>query len=173
MALHRLFTPAAPESTSNQAENKENTDVFKILVVDDTDVIRRIIIRQLTLHLQNLKVPYDISEAINGKIAVDRVEDTLRSANTDFDIIIMDCEMPELKGPDATQQIRSRENKLRTDEKSYIVTCSTGWKEPYEGADAVLAKQPLDLSGLRHVVDERLHFKEERLHHSLRAVSCA
>lgn len=59
------------------------------------------------LYLQFLKVAgADVTLECNGAAAVDAVSKAMRRNKPPFDAIVMDFEMPELDGLDATQKIR-------------------------------------------------------------------
>ncbi|MFM7469520.1 MAG: response regulator [Vampirovibrionales bacterium] len=74
----------------------------KVLVVDDSNVMRKVIIRELTkLGIE----PSNITEAANGQEACDQV------AAGKFDLILMDWNMPVMLGIDAVKQIRASGNK--------------------------------------------------------------
>ena len=66
----------------------------KILVVDDEDIIRE----SLTYILR--KENYEVEEASNGKIALEKVKET------SFDLVITDIEMPEMKGVELLEEIK-------------------------------------------------------------------
>jgi two-component system, sensor histidine kinase SagS len=67
-----------------------------ILLVEDNDVVRGVTIGVLrALGYSN------ITAAVNGSEAVKAC------AGAEFDLILMDCEMPVLNGFDATRQIRA------------------------------------------------------------------
>ncbi|MCP5325780.1 MAG: response regulator [Oceanospirillaceae bacterium] len=67
----------------------------RVLVVDDTD-INRIVLQD---YLQGLGL--EVAEAANGLVAVDLCQQQT------FDVVLMDCLMPEMDGYEATRQIRS------------------------------------------------------------------
>jgi CheY-like chemotaxis protein len=77
------------------ADNKRN-----ILIVDDFDDTR------LLLRTWLEKKGYRVAEAENGNEAVTKAE------GGEFDLIIMDVEMPELDGLSATRKIRQITNSM-------------------------------------------------------------
>jgi len=93
-------------SASMAAESTRNVSLFssssvrpalrKVLVVDDSPPIRRLLYRVLT------KKGACVEVACHGQEAVDMMS----AAGRDFGCVLMDFEMPVLKGPDATQKIR-------------------------------------------------------------------
>lgn len=66
----------------------------KILVVDDEDIIRE----SLSYILRKEK--YDVDEAPNGKIALEKVKES------SYDLVITDIEMPEMKGIELLDEIK-------------------------------------------------------------------
>lgn len=70
----------------------------KVLLVEDNMMNRFIACRSLEF------LGFDITEAENGLIAVNAVKET------DFDLILMDIQMPEMNGLEATQVIRNELN---------------------------------------------------------------
>ena len=99
-------TPNAAPATSNMgvsAEILEQTKSMKVLVVDDSKTLRRILIRELnSIGIAN------ISEAGDGNEAVER----LRVES--FDLMLLDMEMPELDGLGVLKVVKS------TPELSYL-----------------------------------------------------
>jgi CheY-like chemotaxis protein len=75
---------------------KKNTaEKIKVLVVED------IALNQLLIKIILLDFGYDVTIAANGKIAIENLQ-----ANK-YDIILMDLQMPEMNGFEATKHIRT------------------------------------------------------------------
>ncbi|WP_367773767.1 ATP-binding protein [Flavobacterium sp. WC2421] len=70
------------------------TNKIKVLVVED------MILNQLLLKIILLDFGYEIEVADNGKIAVEKLQ------NNTYDIVLMDLQMPEMNGFEATTHIR-------------------------------------------------------------------
>ena len=88
----------------------------KVLIAEDSSVIQTLTSK--ILEAQN----YDISKVKNGRQVLELLNDE------DFDLILMDLNMPELDGMECTRQIRSMSN----EEKSSIpIIAITGNAENY------------------------------------------
>lgn len=70
---------------------------IKVLIVDDI-VVNRILIKEIIK-----KITTNYVEASNGKQAVD-----LLIEHDDFDVVLMDIEMPVMNGIEATKYIREK-----------------------------------------------------------------
>lgn len=73
-----------------------------ILVVEDNDINQRVVQEYLK------QMGYRVTLVSNGQRAVDI------TASQDFDLVLMDCQMPIMDGYEATELIRKREAKTQT-----------------------------------------------------------
>jgi len=69
----------------------------RVLVVEDNPVNKRVVVRRLETS------GYSVVVASNGHEALDAL------AKADFDLVLMDCQMPEMDGYTATAEVRRRE----------------------------------------------------------------
>jgi two-component system, sensor histidine kinase len=102
-------TPAvAPEpEAALPAASPESTAALdrpiRILLVEDNAINRRVASAQLE------RAGYDVQIAVDGRDALERIEDP-----EGYDLILMDCRMPELDGYQATARIRARADDIAT-----------------------------------------------------------
>lgn len=82
-----------------QADERKLYSGKRILVVEDIKINQMLITKVLEKH------DLEVEIADNGKIAVDMMH-----KNT-YDLVFMDCQMPEMDGFEATQEIRKYESK--------------------------------------------------------------
>jgi CheY-like chemotaxis protein len=90
--------------------------------------------------LREITDKLNITEAEDGKDAVNKVANHIQRTGQSFNLIIMDYKMPELNGASATAAIRQLEAKLTPSQHSIILTWSTSLHAAYPQADDWLPK---------------------------------
>ncbi|MDH3590751.1 MAG: ATP-binding protein, partial [Planctomycetota bacterium] len=96
--LHDVLTPDLEPVHRNPDAGQEPTAYdARVLVVEDNVVNQRVAVRMLE------KIGCTVQLACDGREAVDAI------AAGSFDLVFMDCMMPEMDGFEATRVIRSRE----------------------------------------------------------------
>jgi two-component system sensor histidine kinase/response regulator len=112
----------------------------RVLVVEDTKVTPRVATRVLE------KIGYDYDVAENGRIAVEMVK------HSQFDLILMDCRMPEMDGFQATRAIRALERSTGSHVPIVAMTANAMDRDREacleSGMDDFLAK-PINIGELR------------------------
>lgn len=128
----------SPEATTSDAQLSE----LNVLVVDDNKVNQMVI----TGLLNKLGISPDTAES--GLDAISLCD------NKNYQLILMDCEMPQMDGYEATKQIRNQE-KLGSKPRTVIIALSAHAKSDHQekaiasGMDSFLSK-PVTLGELKH-----------------------
>ena len=143
LKLQKAAKTKAYENEVNVIDNKEpkiNGQYKHILVVED-NITNQLVISK---YLQKLNLDYAVAN--NGKEAVEMLR------RKEFDLILMDCQMPIMDGFEATQLIRSE---LKNSIKIIAMTAYTS-KEDQEkckqaGMDEYLSK-PINLDKLADMI---------------------
>ena len=115
----------------------------RVLLAEDNAVIQLIVLRLL----KKLGLSADL--ASNGREAVEAA--SLRS----YDLILMDCQMPEMDGYEATRTLRTRERERRTPVVAVTAHAMSGDREKCvaAGMDDYITK-PVQLEALRAVAQK-------------------
>ncbi|MBI3927189.1 MAG: response regulator, partial [Armatimonadetes bacterium] len=95
-----LREPDAPDESPPKAVPAPAGEI-SVLVAEDNDINRRV------LRLQLQRLGYSVQAVTNGREAVEALSEDR------FDLVLMDCQMPEMDGLAATREIRSRGEKSR------------------------------------------------------------
>ena len=134
----------------------------RVLVVEDNAVNQKVAVKFLAT------LGYSADVAANG------LEALMLAARMPYDVIFMDCQMPELDGFEATRELRRREREWGG-RRQYIVALTAG--APTEerqkcldaGMDAFLAK-PVRIAALRDAVKLAVESSTAHSARSLEAV---
>ena len=89
---------ANSKQVKEEATNKAAEAGGKVLVVEDNEINQLVALGMLE------SLGYEVETADNGLLAIEALDDAL------FDVILMDCQMPEMDGYEATQKIREHTN---------------------------------------------------------------
>ena len=107
----------AVASTASGKDNDSSVKPLKILLVEDNPDNRLLINAYLK------KLPYEIDEAENGQVAVDKFQ------QFDYDLVLMDVQMPIMDGHTATRSIRAWEAENKDSQTPIISLTAHAFKE--------------------------------------------
>jgi CheY-like chemotaxis protein len=91
-AMTRVVPPAAPSPGERPSRPAGR---LRVLVAEDNEVNQKVVSRMLE------RLGHHAEVAVNGREALERAK-----AGT-FDLVLMDCQMPEMDGWEATARIRA------------------------------------------------------------------
>jgi CheY-like chemotaxis protein len=132
---------------------------FRILVAEDNSISTKVIRGMLS------KLNLEPDTASNGEEALSAMK------NQQYDLVLMDCEMPVLDGFTATEMLRNWENieqRPRTPVVALTAHILSEHKERARlaGMDGHMAK-PVELSQLRELIEYWVAEKEQREQHAM------
>ncbi len=130
--------PAAPEA---EAERRQK----RILIAEDDPINHKLLAAMIA------RLGHQTDLVANGRQAVERFE------ATPYDLILMDCEMPEMDGYQATAEIRQHEEAIGNGHVPVIAVTAHAMKGAREkcldaGMDDYLTK-PVDLEALADILE--------------------
>lgn len=146
----RLRGKTALQGGDQEAQKFTTFSGQRILAADDSAVNREVVKEALK------RLNLEATLAANGREAVEAVKQGA------FDMILMDCSMPEMDGYEATNAIRAFER--RHNRKSipiialtaHVANTESAWREA--GMNDYLTK-PFTIEALARVIDEHLYSK--------------
>jgi signal transduction histidine kinase len=135
-------TDGRPETLVQPATSGSRPEKLRILLAEDTPTNQKLVIRVLEKH------GHEVAVAGNGRVAVDMAKESR------FDLILMDLQMPELDGFEATAEIRADAGRAAIPIIALTAHAMIGDRERClaAGMDGYLAK-PLDIKQLIDVVE--------------------
>jgi len=141
---------------SPAGENRDTVAGRHVLVVDDIDVNRMLLTKILSA------LGADCDTAVDGQDAVDKFEG---SRPGEYDLILMDVQMPRLNGYEATREIRAGSHPSAQRVAIIAMTANAfvdDIRDALEaGMDAHVAK-PIALDQLKSTIQEVLERKEKQ-----------
>jgi signal transduction histidine kinase/HPt (histidine-containing phosphotransfer) domain-containing protein len=164
----RVMKPELAENSLQKEHiNQFEYENIKLLLVEDNTI--NISVAEETLRRGNI---HDIDIANNGQQAFDMVK-KLYQTNTQYDLILMDIQMPVMDGLESTKKIRDYESTLLTMsnqqmKRSLIIAMTAhamnGYKEIclQTGMDDYIPK-PIDLNDLFQKIDKWLPSKRKQI----------
>jgi len=143
-ALGAREKPAVLRPLAPAAEDHSSVPAARLLLVEDNRVNQMVAVRLLE------KLGYTVDVADNGKVALDALR------TTPYALILMDCQMPEMDGFEATRLIRSGASGASDPTVPIIALTAHALKGDREkciasGMDGYLPK-PLDPEELKQVL---------------------
>jgi len=141
----------APSETivTRHSLNEDRKRRLRILLVEDN-----IMNQKVALRILDVKLGYRADAAANGAEAIDSL------SRQHYDMVLMDCQMPEMDGYQATRIIRNPNSPVRNHDIPVIAMTANAMKGDREkcldaGMDDYVAK-PIELHELSDVIERNL-----------------
>jgi CheY-like chemotaxis protein len=149
-AIRRVMTPEA-EILATSLREQGPLGQFRILLAEDNPVNQRLAVGLLE------KMGHQVTVAQNGREALDLLHDR------DFDLVLMDVQMPEMDGFVATRELRKREQGQQRHIPVVAMTAHAmkGDRETCiaAGMDGYIAK-PISRADLQQVINQAVRVSE-------------
>jgi signal transduction histidine kinase/CheY-like chemotaxis protein/HAMP domain-containing protein len=135
----------AEQIVTQYTMSEDHKQRIRILLTEDNVINQKIALRML-----EKKLGYQIDIANNGKEALERLE------GSDYNLVLMDCQMPELDGYDTTRVIRDEKSTVRNHKIPIIAMTANAMKGDRErcleaGMDDYVTK-PIDIKELKDTI---------------------
>jgi two-component system, NtrC family, C4-dicarboxylate transport sensor histidine kinase DctB len=148
-----LSRSPAGEQTAPTSKESPDPPALNILLAEDNDVNREVVTAMLA------SFGSKVTSAVNGREAIDVFAS---SAEGEFDIILMDMNMPEIDGVTATQQIRLWEQDHGYVRQTPILALTAnvtkeGRTQCEEAGMNGFITKPLILETLRNEINQNVH----------------
>ncbi len=135
----------------------------RILLAEDNIVNQRV-----ALHILEKKLGYHADIVTNGKEAIEYLE------KMDYDLVLMDCQMPEMDGYEATQKIRDENSTVRDRKIPIIAMTANAMKGDREkclevGMDDYISK-PININKFTDTIERNLHGGNRGQQSSLKSI---
>jgi PAS domain S-box-containing protein len=150
--LHQSLLSALTGKTqtpkSNPESNASHHRSLRVLVAEDNPINQRVATLQLT------KLGHQVELRDDGQGVLDAALD-------EFDIVLMDCQMPNVDGYEATRKIREREHTTPGPEPAYIIAMTANTQAEARaacleaGMDGFISK-PVQLAELELALNKSL-----------------
>tara|TARA_R110002073_G_scaffold49466_1_gene131989 strand:+ start:663 stop:3398 length:2736 start_codon:yes stop_codon:yes gene_type:complete len=149
--IHKPAAKQAPDCDSKETPQRETSQFMGHVLVAEDNCINQLYVCEL---LKHIGCSYDVAQ--NGDEAV-----SLTSEHH-YDVVLMDCQMPEMDGFTASREIRRRERNSEPSHRLPIIALTanalTGDRERclQAGMDEYLSK-PIEFETLRQMLAKFLH----------------
>lgn len=148
--LRDVLTRPMHPVKSDEVEQKKQFEGKKILLVEDNELNQEIAV-------EILKENGFLSEVANdGTVAVEKMKN---AAPGQYDVILMDVQMPHMNGYEATRQIRALKDKLKANIPIIAMTANAFEEDKKEAIDAGMTgyvPKPIEISRLLETLSKVL-----------------
>ncbi|MDP6637267.1 MAG: response regulator [Phycisphaerae bacterium] len=148
---HPEESPEEPSETTvtGHSLSEERKQAVRILLAEDSVVNQTVALRIL-----NAKLGYNADTVLNGVEAIESL------SSKDYDIVLMDCQMPEMDGYDASRTIRDPNSTVRNHNIRIIAMTANAMKGDREkclaaGMDDYVSK-PINPQALAEAIERNL-----------------